>query len=96
MRGLAALLALLALPAGQDSKEERGRYRLSVFGREAGREEFRLERFDTGRTVLFSTVRFEVEIAGKKSGFVVDAALTMDPAYAPVLYAGYHKAGLDE
>jgi hypothetical protein len=96
MRGIGALLVLLALPAGQESREERGRYRLSVFGREAGREEFRLERFDSGKTVLFSTVRFEVEIAGKKSGFVVDAALTMDGAFAPKLYAGYHKAGLDE
>ncbi len=86
------LLALLA----QGVKEERGVWRLSCFGREAGEESYCLSEFENGSIVLTSVVKFEVEIQGEKRGYVVDTSLTMSRGYAPVRYAGYHKAGREE
>lgn len=93
MRG-AACVFVLAL--AQDVKEERGTFRLTCFGREAGEESYRLSEFDTGSIVLGSKVRFEVEIQGQKRGYDVDTSLTMSKDFSPTRYAGYHKAGREE
>jgi pimeloyl-ACP methyl ester carboxylesterase len=92
MRGLALLL--LFLPQG--SREEKGKYRLSFFGKESGVEEYRLEEFEDGKLVLFSKGKFEITVQGKSQAFAVDAVLTMDRGFAPVLYAGFSKAGPEE
>jgi hypothetical protein len=92
MRGTTVLLLLLA---GQGSGEERGRFRLSYFGREAGVEEYRLESFEDGHVVLFSKTRYEIEVQGRKQAFFADTVLTMDASFAPRLYAAYHKSGPD-
>ncbi|HEX7896615.1 MAG TPA: alpha/beta fold hydrolase [Planctomycetota bacterium] len=94
MRG--AVLAAVLLTGAQDVKEERGTYRLSCFGREAGEETWRLSEFDTGAIVLTSKVKFEVEVQGQKRGYDVDTSLTMSKGFAPARYAGYHKAGREE
>jgi pimeloyl-ACP methyl ester carboxylesterase len=98
MRGAGLVLAWPAflLAGAQDVKEERGTFRLSCFGREAGEESYRLAEFDTGTVVLMSKVKFEVEIQGEKRGYDVDTSLTMTKGFAPSKYAGYHKAGRDE
>ena len=108
MRGALFAGVLLASPAlseparggrvegAQDVKEERGTYRLTCFGREAGEETYRLSEFDTGVIVLTSKVKFEVEIQGQKRGYEVDTSLTMSKGFTPTRYAGYHKAGRDE
>jgi pimeloyl-ACP methyl ester carboxylesterase len=93
---MALLLVLSALSGVQDSREERGRYTLRCFGREAGTEEYRLEEFEEGNVVLFSKARWSVDVLGEKRDFQVDAVLTMDKAFAPVRYAGYHKSGKQE
>lgn len=92
MRGAACLLALLA----QDVREERGVYRLSCFGRDAGEETYHLSHFETGSVVLSAKVKFEVEIQGQKRGYTTDATLTMRKDFTPERYAGYHKAGREE
>ncbi len=89
-------LALLALLGAQGGREEKGKLRLSVFGREAGTEEFRLETFEDGHTVLFSKARFEIEVQGRTTSYLVDTALTLDRHFLPHLYAGYHKTGAEE
>jgi dienelactone hydrolase len=104
MRGVTLVGVLLAGPAlsgrvegAQDVKEERGVFRLTCFGREAGEETYRLSEFaDTGAVVLTSKVKFEVEIQGQKRGYDVDTSLTMSKSFAPARYAGYHKAGREE
>lgn len=80
----------------QGVKEERGTYRLTCFGREAGEESFTLSEFDNGSVVLASKVSFEVEIQGEKRGYVLDTSLVMSRAFAPVRYASYHKTGRQE
>src|SRR5215831_15152655 len=93
LRGtLVGLLILLS----QDSKLESGKYKLSVGGREAGVEEYRLEEFEDGKVVLFTKAKFELELSGAKRAYLTDTVLTMDKSYAPQLYAGYRKAGRDE
>lgn len=94
MRGFEFLFALLT--AAQGVKEERGVWRLSAFGQDAGAETYCLSEFENGSLVLTSRVKFEVEIAGQKRGYDVDTSLTMGPGFAPVRYAGYHKAGREE
>ena len=96
MRGV-TLVGVLLAAGEQDVKEERGTYRLTCFGREAGEETWRLSEFaDTGAIVLTSKVKFEVEIQGQKRGYDVDTSLTMSKGFVPARYAGYHKAGRDE
>jgi pimeloyl-ACP methyl ester carboxylesterase len=92
MRGLALFLLFFS----QGTREEKGKYRLSFFGKESGTEEYRLEEFEDGKVVLFSKGKFEITVQGKSQAFAVDAVLTMDRAFAPVLYAGYSKAGPEE
>lgn len=84
-------VALLALALAPDSREEKGKLKLTCLGKEAGVEEYRLESFEDGHTVLFSKARFEVEIQGRKRACLVDTALTLDKDFGPHLYAGYHK-----
>jgi len=91
-RGIAVLLLLFA----QESRQETGKYKLSVAGKEAGVEEYRLEEFEDGKIVLFSKAKFELDLAGARRAYVTDTVLTMDKTYAPALYAGYRKAGRDE
>lgn len=81
---------------GQGVQEERGKFRLSFFGREAGVEEFRLERFEDGHFVLFSKARFEIDLQGSKRPYWIDTALTLDRDWRPCLYAGYQKVGSEE
>ncbi len=90
MRGI-ALLVLFLVPQG--SREERGKFKLTFFGREAGFEDYRLEEFEDGQVVLFSKARYEVEVQGKKQAFEWDTVLTMDRALAPLLYAGHYVNG---
>jgi uncharacterized protein len=92
LRGIAFLLLLFA----QESKQETGKYKLTVAGKEAGVEEYRLEEFEDGKIVLFSKAKFELDLAGARRAYVTDTVLTMDKSYAPALYAGYRKAGRDE
>jgi pimeloyl-ACP methyl ester carboxylesterase len=91
-RGMVVLLGLLL----QESKTETGKYRLSVAGRETGVEEFRLEEFEDGKVVLFAKAKFELDLSGTRRPYLTDTVLTMDKSFAPVLYAGYRKAGRDE
>lgn len=98
MRGIVALL-LLSLSASarsQDAKQESGRYRLSSGGKETGVEEYRMEEFEDGKVVLFSKAKFELDLAGARRAYITDTVLTMEKSFAPVLYAGYRKAGRDE
>jgi hypothetical protein len=88
--------ALLLAALGQGSKEERGKFKLTYFGREAGAEEFRIEEFEDGHVAVFSKARFEIEIQGQKRPYVTDTALTLDKDWAPMLYAGYQKIGAEE
>jgi pimeloyl-ACP methyl ester carboxylesterase len=92
MRGIVVLLALFP----QEGKQETGRYKLSAAGKDAGVEEFRLEEFEDGKVVLFAKAKFELELSGAKRAYVTDTVLTMDKAFAPLLYAGYRKAGREE
>src|SRR5499426_1319302 len=92
MRGMAVLLLLFS----QESKQETGKYKLTVAGKEAGVEEYRLEQFEDGKIVLFSKAKFELDLAGARRAYVTDTVLTMDKSFAPALYAGYRKAGRDE
>src|SRR5436190_14197123 len=92
LRGMVVLVGLLV----QDSKIESGRYKLTVAGREAGVEEYRLEEFDDGKIVLFAKAKFELDLSGAKRAYLTDTVLTMDKSFAPLLYAGYRKAGRDE
>jgi len=92
LRGMAVLLAVLV----QEGKLESGKYKLSVAGREAGVEEYRLEEFDDGKIVLFAKAKFELELSGAKRAYLTDTVLTMDKSFSPLLYAGYRKAGRDE
>ncbi len=96
MTALRGILALLPLLAAQEAKQETGRYKLSIAGKESGLEEFRLEEFEDGKVVLFAKAKFELDLAGARRPYLTDTVLTMDKAYAPVLYAGYRKAGRDE
>jgi len=91
-RGIVVLLLLLA----QDGKREAGKYILSVGGKETGTEEYRLEEFEDGKTVLFAKATFELDLAGAKRAYLTDTVLTMDKAGAPALYAGFRKAGRDQ
>jgi pimeloyl-ACP methyl ester carboxylesterase len=91
MRGIAAMFLLALSGAG----EERGKYRLSCYGREAGFEEYRLEKFEDGTVVLFAKVRSEVEVQGRAQTLSSDTVLTMDDAFAPKLYAAFHTSGAD-
>src|SRR5262245_23166012 len=93
MRGI---LLLLLLQSGPGGGEEKGRFRLTYFGREAGVEEFRLETFEDGHVVLFSKAKYEIEVQGREQAFLADTVLTMDGSYAPRLYAAYHKSGADQ
>lgn len=97
----AALLLALAARDGipldpAQGKEERGKFKLAFFGKEAGHEEFRLEELEGGTVVLFSKSSFDVEVGGRRQSFLIDTVLTLDSRYAPVRYAGYHKLGADE
>jgi pimeloyl-ACP methyl ester carboxylesterase len=80
----------------QESKLETGKYKLSVAGREAGVEEYRLEEFDDGKVVLSAKAKFELDLSGAKRAYLTDTVLTMDKSFAPLLYAGYRRAGRDE
>jgi hypothetical protein len=80
----------------QGSREERGKFRLTYFGREAGAEEFRIEEFEDGHVAVFSKARFEIEIQGQKRPYVTDTALTLGKEWVPMLYAGYQKIGAEE
>jgi uncharacterized protein len=91
-RGIVLLLCLLA----QEGRQETGKYRLTVAGKEAGVEEYRLEEFEDGKIVLFAKAKFELDLAGARRAYVTDTVLTMDKSFAPALYAGYRKAGRDE
>ncbi len=91
-----AWLALVLALAAQGSKEEKGKFRLTYFGREAGSEEYRIEVFEDGHVAVFSKAKFEVEIQGQKRPYHVDTALTLDKDWAPHLYAGYRKIGTEE
>ena len=90
------LIALCALSGVQDAREERGRFRLTCFGKEAGTEEYRLEDFEDGHVVLFSKARWSVDVLGEKRDFQVDAVLTMEKTFAPIRYAGFHRSGKQE
>src|SRR6185503_2655227 len=92
MRGM-LLLLLLGL---QESRTESGKFKLSAGGRETGVEEYRLEEFEDGKVVLFAKAKFELDLSGTRRLYLTDTVLTMDKSYAPVLYAGYRKAGRDE
>ncbi|HVR84360.1 MAG TPA: hypothetical protein VMU54_08620, partial [Planctomycetota bacterium] len=92
-RGIIVLLFLLAQEGG---RRESGKYTLSVSGRETGVEEYRLEEFEDGKTVLFARAKFELDLAGTKRAYLTDTVLTMDKSYAPALYAGFRKAGRDQ
>jgi len=92
MRGMIVLAVLLL----QEGKAESGKYKLSVAGREAGVEEYRLEEFNDGKVVLFAKAKFELELSGAKRPYLTDTVLTMDKSFAPLLYAGYRKSGRDE
>ena len=50
LRGVTLLLALVC----QESRLETGKYKLTVAGKEAGVEEYRLEEFEDGKIVLFA------------------------------------------
>lgn len=91
---LAVLLSGLVAAAG--GGEERGKFKLAFFGKEAGHEEYRLEEFEDGTVALFSASRFEVEVQGKRQAFLVDTVLTLDSKYVPLRYASYHRMGADE
>lgn len=94
---LGGILMISAGPAAaQDGKQVSGKYRLTVGGREAGTEEFRLEEFEDGKVVLFAKAKFDLELSGSRRAYFTDTVLTMDRAFAPVLYAGYRKAGREE
>ncbi len=93
---MALFFALSALCGAQEAAEERGRYRISCFGKEAGSEEYRLETFEEGTAVLFSKARWSVEVLGESREFQTDAVLTMDRSFAPLRYAGFHRAGKQE
>jgi pimeloyl-ACP methyl ester carboxylesterase len=92
LRGVTLLLALVC----QESRLETGKYKLTVAGKEAGVEEYRLEEFEDGKIVLFAKAKFELDLAGARRAYVTDTVLTMDRSFAPALYAGYRKAGRDE
>jgi pimeloyl-ACP methyl ester carboxylesterase len=89
-------MAILLLLFSQESRQETGKYKLTVSGKEAGVEEYRLEEFEDGKIVLFAKARFELDLAGARRAYLTDTVLTMDKSYAPALYAGYRKAGRDE
>ena len=89
-------MAILLLLFSQESRQETGKYKLTVAGKEAGAEEYRLEEFEDGKIVLFAKAKFELDLAGARRAYVTDTVLTMDKTYAPALYAGYRKAGRDE
>lgn len=95
MRG-AAFVSLVLAVLPQDVKEERGTFKLSCFGRDAGEETYRLSEFDGASVVLTTKVRFEIEIQGQTRGYDVDTSLAMGTNFLPTRYAGYHKAGRDE
>jgi len=92
MRGITTLLLALH---GAGGGEERGRFRLTYFGKEAGFEEYRLETFEDGQVVLSSKARYEIEVQGKNQSFFSDTVLTMEASAAPRLYAAYHEQGAD-
>lgn len=89
MRGIGLILCLAA--AGR--VEEKGKYLLSFSGKEAGAEEFRLESFDDGQTVLHARSKVEVAVQGKTQTVTMDAMLTLDRAGKPLRYAGLETAG---
>jgi hypothetical protein len=78
------------------SKEEKGKYAISFFGKEAGAEEFRLEEFEDGQVALHAKSKFDVPVQGKAVSVSVDTVLTMDKSFAPIRYAGLEKAGMQE
>lgn len=91
-RGIFALILLLA----QEGRRESGKFRITTAGREAGTEEFRLEEFEDGKIVLFAKAKFELDLGNTRRTYATDTVLTMDRAFAPVLYAGFRKAGREE
>jgi pimeloyl-ACP methyl ester carboxylesterase len=92
LRGIVVLLLLLA----QEGRRESGKYTLSVAGKETGTEEYRLEEFEDGKIGLFAKAKFELDLGGTRRAYLTDTVLTMDKAYAPVLYAGFRKAGREQ
>ncbi len=88
--------AVLLAATAQGGREERGRFKLAYFGKDAGVEEYRIEEFEDGHVVVFSNAKFEVEIRGQKRPYLVDTALTLAKDWTPMLYAGYHKVGSEE
>lgn len=86
------MFVLLCL-AAQETREEKGKYALSFFGRPAGSEEYRLEEFEDGQIVLHARAKFEIQSQGRAVPVSVDAMLTMNKAFAPVRYAGIEEAG---
>jgi pimeloyl-ACP methyl ester carboxylesterase len=90
-RGIIVLLLLLS-----QEKQETGKYKLTLSGKESGVEEYRLEELEDGKVVLFAKAKFEIELPGAKRAYVTDTVLTMDKSFAPALYAGFRKAGRDE
>ena len=92
-RGICVLLLLLAQEGG---RRESGKFTLSVSGKAAGVEEYRLEEFEDGRIVLFAKATFDLDLAGAKRAYLTDTVLTMDKSYAPALYAGFRKAGREQ
>jgi pimeloyl-ACP methyl ester carboxylesterase len=89
-------MVVLLLLLAQEGRRESGRYVLSVGGREAGAEEYRLEEMEDGRVVLAAKAKFELDLSGTKRAYLTDTVLTMDKTFAPVLYAGFRKAGREQ
>jgi len=94
MGTLALLLILPFLP--QEAKREAGKFQLSVDGKETGTEAYRLEEFEDGKVVLFAKATFEIDLGATRRAYLTDTVLTMDKSYAPLLYAGFRKAGRDQ
>src|SRR5882672_1387419 len=92
-RGIVVLLLLLCQ---EGARRDSGKYALSIGGKEAGVEEYRIEEFDDGKIALFAKAKFELDLSGAHRAYLTDTVLTMDKSYAPVLYAGFRKAGRDQ
>src|SRR5882672_510169 len=92
-RGIVILLLLLSQ---EGARRDSGKYALSIGGKEAGVEEYRIEEFDDGKIALFAKAKFELDLSGTRRAYLTDTVLTMDKTWAPVLYAGFRKAGRDQ
>jgi len=89
-------MSLLCLSMQAQGTEEKGKYILSFFGKEAGTEEYRLEEFEDGQVVLHAKSRFEIQVRGRAQTVSADTMLTMDKSFAPVRYAGLERASGQE